>query len=79
MDDLFVLLQMPTKKLFYITKKIKSESSIVVPHTNRVYYFAENFEVWIYYVFFYDNILMVNFINKFALILYIIMIILSSV
>lgn len=46
MDDLFVLLQMPLKKLSIITKKTISES-VIVPHGNRVYFFAENFEVLI--------------------------------
>lgn len=44
MEDLFVLLQLPLFKLSYYTRKTLIESSIV-PHGNRVYYFAENFEV----------------------------------
>jgi len=47
MDDLFVLLQMPMTKLVYLTKKTHLESTIV-PHGNRVYYFASTFEVGIY-------------------------------
>uniref|UniRef100_A0A2S2PSK2 Transcription termination factor, mitochondrial n=1 Tax=Schizaphis graminum TaxID=13262 RepID=A0A2S2PSK2_SCHGA len=43
MDDLFVLLQMPMTKLVYLTKKTHLESKIV-PHGNRVYYFASTFE-----------------------------------
>ncbi|NP_001280396.1 uncharacterized protein LOC100165527 [Acyrthosiphon pisum] len=43
MDDLFVLLQMPMTKLVYLTKKTHLESTIV-PHGNRVYYFASTFE-----------------------------------
>lgn len=46
MDDLFVLLQMPPNKLSHLTKKVVLESKIV-PHGNRVYYFAANFEVFI--------------------------------
>lgn len=44
MDDLFVLLQLPMKRLVYLTKKTHLESKIV-PHGNRVYYFASTFEV----------------------------------
>jgi len=44
MDDLFVLLQLPMPKLIYLTKKTMWESKIV-PHGNRIYYFATNFEV----------------------------------
>ncbi|XP_025198096.1 transcription termination factor, mitochondrial [Melanaphis sacchari] len=43
MDDLFVLLQMPMKKLVFLTKKTQLESQIV-PRGNRVYYFASTFE-----------------------------------
>ncbi|KAF0770243.1 transcription termination factor, mitochondrial [Aphis craccivora] len=43
MDDLFVLLQLPMKRLVYLTKKTHLESKIV-PHGNRVYYFASTFE-----------------------------------
>lgn len=46
MDDLFVLIRIPTKKLSYLTSKTILESN-VVPHGNRVYYFAANFEVFI--------------------------------
>lgn len=46
MDDLFVLLKMPTNKLVQLTRKTILESKIV-PHGNRVYYFAANFEVFI--------------------------------
>lgn len=46
MDDLFVLLRMPTNKLSHLTSKTILESNIV-PHGNRVYYFAANFEVFI--------------------------------
>lgn len=46
MDDLFVLLRMPTNRLSYLTNKTILESKIV-PHGNRVYYFAANFEVFI--------------------------------
>lgn len=45
MDDLFVLLQMPMTKLVYLTKKTHLEST-VIPHGNRIYYFASSFEVW---------------------------------
>lgn len=44
MDDLFVLLQLPMKRLVYLTKKTHIESKIV-PQGNRVYYFASTFEV----------------------------------
>jgi len=56
MDDLFVLLQMPMIKLVYLTKRYQSESKIV-PHGNRIYYFASTFEVWMY-TFYTDLILL---------------------
>lgn len=48
-DDLFVLLQLPMGRLSYITKKIVLESNNI-SQGNRVYYFTDNFEVWIIFI-----------------------------
>lgn len=52
MDDLFILLQMPTPRLKFVTNRMRQESSIV-PHGNRVYYLATTFEVGLKFTFYY--------------------------